>query len=176
MAARLVEKAHLSAKGLLGKVKNVFKKVNEPPRGGQGQAKEITITDCLMSGLAIFKMKFPSLLQFEENKEEKPIKENLKNLFGLEKVPCDTYMRERLDEVDPRDLRPAFTSVFSALQRGKKLENNRLFEFNGDFKTASEWAEQFRVPVSTMTNWIKTRGLKYVSRNISMLKRAFDIE
>jgi hypothetical protein len=122
MAARLIEKVNLSAKGLLRKAQNIFKKVKEPPRGGQGLEKKISISDCLMSALAIFKLKFPSLLQFEESKIEVPIKQNLKNLFGLEKVPCDTYMRERLDEIDPKDLRPAFTSVFSALQRGKELE------------------------------------------------------
>jgi len=39
MAARLIEKTHLSAKGLIGKVRSVFKKVKEPPKGGQGQTK-----------------------------------------------------------------------------------------------------------------------------------------
>ena len=48
MAARLVEKEHLSAKGLIQKVK-------EPPTGTQGRPKEISITDCLTSALAIFK-------------------------------------------------------------------------------------------------------------------------
>ena len=60
MAARLIEKTHLSAKGLIGKVRSVFKKVKEPPKGGQGQTKEITLIDCLTSALAIFKLKFPS--------------------------------------------------------------------------------------------------------------------
>ncbi len=122
MAARLVEKTHLSAKGLIEKARNVFKKVKEPPKGGQGKQKEISITDCLSSALAIFKLKFSSLLQFEDALGDEHIKQNIKNLFELENVPCDTYMRERLDEVNPQDLRPAFTKVFSALQRGKELE------------------------------------------------------
>ena len=71
-----------------------------------------------MPALAVFKLKFPSLLQFEEAKEKEPIAQNLKNLFGLKHVPFDTYMRERLDEIDPNDLRGAFTSTFSSLQRG----------------------------------------------------------
>jgi len=122
MTSRLVEKAHLSAKGLLNKARKVFEKVKEPLKGSQGNKKEISIADCLMSALAIFKLKFPSLLQFEAAQEEEPIKQNLKNLFGLERTPCDTYMRERLDEVDPKDIRKSFTSVFSSLQRGKVLE------------------------------------------------------
>jgi len=36
MATRLVEKEHLSAKGLIAKVRNVFKKVKEPFKGSQG--------------------------------------------------------------------------------------------------------------------------------------------
>ena len=54
MASRLVEKACLSAKGLLGKVRKIFEKVKEPPKGGQRGVKEISIADCLMSALAMF--------------------------------------------------------------------------------------------------------------------------
>lgn len=122
MTVHPVEKLHLSARGLIKKSRGVFKKVKEPLKGDQGKQKDISITDCLSSALAIFKLKFPSLLQFEDALIDEHIKQNIKNLFEIENVPCDTYMRERLDEVNPRDLRPAFTKVFSALQRGKELE------------------------------------------------------
>lgn len=123
MTSRIIEKKHLSAKGLLESVRKVFAKVKEPERGKQGAPKGISIADCLMSALAVFKLKFPSLLKFEEAKVKEPIKQNLENLFGLKKVPCDTYMRERLDEVEPIEIRKAFKSVFATLQRGKVLEN-----------------------------------------------------
>src|SRR5262249_35997099 len=42
--------------------------------------------------------------------------------YGIERVPCDTAMREILDPVEPECLRPLFTHVFRALQRGKALE------------------------------------------------------
>lgn len=128
MVARHVEKLHLSANGLLNKVREAFLKVQPPPRGGQGKNRSISIADCLMAALAIFKLKFPSLLQFEEQKEEEVIKKNLKNLFQLERVPCDTYMRESLDHIDPREIRPAFTTIFSSLQRGKVLEKYQFLE------------------------------------------------
>jgi len=128
MTARITEKLHLSAKGLLKKVRLVFSRVREPSRGNQGKPKTITITDCLMSGLAIFKLKFSSLLQFEESKLEEPVSSNLKNLFGLKDIPSDTYMRERLDEVIPSDIRPAFTTVFTACQRGKVLESYEFID------------------------------------------------
>ncbi len=39
-----------------------------------------------------------------------------------------TYMRERIDEVDPKDLRKAFTYLFSQLQRGKVLEDFKFLD------------------------------------------------
>ena len=122
MATQLVEKKDLSAKGLLRRVRNIFKEIREPVVGNQGKEREINIADCCMSALAMFKLKFSSLLQFDKGREEKVIKQNIQNLFQVKQVPCDTYMRERLDVIDPKEIRPAFTTIFSALQRGKVLE------------------------------------------------------
>src|SRR5207302_10055037 len=47
---------------------------------------------------------------------------NLHTIYGIERVPCDTHMREILDPVSPKWLRPVFTSAFRQLQRGKALE------------------------------------------------------
>lgn len=128
MAIQSVEKLHLSARGLLSKVRDVFTQVHEPLRGSQGKSKNISICDSLMSALAIFKLKFPSLLQFERSKDDEIIKQNLKNLFKVKRVPCDTYMRERLDCIDPREIRPAFKVIFSAMQRGKILEQYQFID------------------------------------------------
>ena len=72
--------------------------------------KRIPIVDYFMSGLAVFIMKFPSLLQFDAKHEKPTIKSNLTNLFQVnDKVPCDTQLREVLDEYDPLVyVRPAF--------------------------------------------------------------------
>ena len=71
-----------------------------------------------MSGLAMFSLKFKSLLQFDQSKEDEKIKHNLSALYGVDQAPSDTYMRERLDDVDPKYLRKAFKVCFSAIQRG----------------------------------------------------------
>jgi len=47
---------------------------------------------------------------------------NLRSLFGVEMPPSDTWMRERLEEVDPRDLRRCFRQIHAALQRGRVPE------------------------------------------------------
>ncbi len=76
-----------------------------------------------MSGLAVFGLKYPSLLSFERDaRQTEAIRANLKSLYGVRRAPSDTRLRERLDEVDPRSVRGAFQAVFAALQRGKGLE------------------------------------------------------
>ena len=46
---------------------------------------------------------------------------NRKRLFGVNRVPSDSGMRKRLDEVDSFHLPGAFKTIFSQLQRGKIL-------------------------------------------------------
>ncbi len=72
-----------------------------------------------MSAFAMFSLKSPSLLAFDQERHEG----NLPRVYGMEKVPCDSRMREILDPVDPESLRPLFKHVFGALQRGKALED-----------------------------------------------------
>ena len=43
-------------------------------------------------------------------------------MYGIERAPCDTALREHLDEVDPRQLRAVFKRVCTLLQRGEGLE------------------------------------------------------
>ena len=71
-----------------------------------------------MSAFAMFSLKAPSLLAFDKERAEG----NLHTIYGIERVPCDTHMREILDPVSPKWLRPVFKSVFRQLQRGKALE------------------------------------------------------
>lgn len=111
--------------GMLRAVRECFDRVPDPI-----DARDFSLSDCLMSGLAVFSLKIPSLLQFDTQVRggEDPVKaRNLRSLFGVEKVPSDTRMRERLDEVDPRGLRRCFKSIHAALQRGKVLEGWTVF-------------------------------------------------
>ena len=61
-----------------------------------------------------------------EECEEAAIRHNLKTLYNVKIAPCDTYMRKVLDEVNPSLIRPAFTALFSLLQRGKVLEDYKV--------------------------------------------------
>ena len=105
---------HLSADALFRLVRSGFDTIADH-RGGDA---EISLTDALMAAFAMFSLKSPSLLAFDKQRAEG----NLHSIYGIERVPCDTLMREILDPVSPESLRPVFTSIFRQLQRGKALE------------------------------------------------------
>jgi hypothetical protein len=105
---------HLSADALFHLVRSGFTNIPDP----RCTDVDISLADTLMSGFAMFSLKAPSLLAFDKERAEG----NLHTIYRIQHVPCDTYMRERLDPVSPKWLRPVFTSVFRQLQRGKALE------------------------------------------------------
>ena len=105
---------HLSADALFGLLRTGFADIADHRPG----KPDISLTDALMSAFAMFSLKSPSLLAFDQERTEG----NLQRVYGIERVPCDTSMREILDPVDPESLCPLFKHVFRALQRGKALE------------------------------------------------------
>jgi hypothetical protein len=89
----------------------------------------IKLVDCLMSALAMFGLKFPSLLQFDQYVQfQKNVTHNLTNLYKINAVPSDTYMRQRLDEVNPQDVRKIFKTIFSFAQRRGALEEFQFID------------------------------------------------
>ncbi len=86
-----------------------------------GEVK-ISVADALMSGFAMFSLKDPSLLAFDQRRKDATMLRNLQTIYHIDNVPCDTQMRVILDEVDTEELAPIFTAVFRQAQRGKLLE------------------------------------------------------
>ncbi len=114
----------LSAAGLLKTIRQSFEAIpdHRSPRS------PIALSDALMGGRAMFGLKYPSLLKFDEAYREGVIRANLKRLYGVERAPCDTQLRTILDPVDPHPLRPAFRAVHRHLQRHKALEAYQYLE------------------------------------------------
>src|SRR6266404_5241524 len=108
------ERKYLCADALFRLVRSGFANIADDRYGDA----EISLTDTLMSAFAMFSLKSPSLLAFDKERAEG----NLATIYGIERVPCDTHMRARLDPVSPESLRASFKSVFRQLQRGKALE------------------------------------------------------
>ena len=110
---------HLSASGLFELVRQGFSKVREHRTGKE----RISLVDTLMSGFAMFSLKEPSLLAFDEHREEP---KNLHTVYGIEQIPCDTQMRTVLDDIEPESLRSVYKDVFRQAQRGKVLEEYQI--------------------------------------------------
>jgi hypothetical protein len=124
---------HLSADALFRLVHTGFDHIPDYRPAGV----DIALSDVLMSAFAMFSLKAPSLLAFDKERAE----DNLHTIYGIQRVPCDTYMREILDPVSPKWLRPVFTSVFRQLQRGKALEPMTFLD--GHYLLALDGTEYF---------------------------------
>jgi hypothetical protein len=107
---------YLSADSLFKMIREQFKQISDSRKGNT----TISLCDALMSAFAMFSLKDPSLLAFDERRKEED--HNLKNIFGIEQIPCDTQMREVIDNIPDESIRPAFLANFRRLQRGKALE------------------------------------------------------
>jgi len=103
----------LSADALFALVRKAFSSLGDHRSG----TPDIALADVLMSAFAMFSLKAPSLLAFDKERAE----DNLHHIYGIERVPCDTSMREILDPVEPDSLRPVFKQVFTHLQRRRAL-------------------------------------------------------
>lgn len=115
---------HLCIPGLLSRVRSQYQKVPDKAK----KPNKHSLTDCLMSGLALFGLKYPSLLQFDQDARGERIQHNVKHLWKVNHVPSDTSFRERLDPVSPHELQRGINRIITQLQRGKILETYRYLE------------------------------------------------
>ncbi len=107
MAKSPAPRKHLSSDALFRTLHDSFQDVVDPRTGNPS----IKLPDALMSGFAMFALKDPSMLAFDQRREQD--EKNLQMIFGMDNVPSDTRMREILDPVDFEQLRPAFRNVFT---------------------------------------------------------------
>jgi hypothetical protein len=112
---------YLSASGLFKIIYARFEKIKDIRTDNQ----KISLADALMSAFAMFSLKDPSLLAFEERRATDG---NLKRVYGIQTIPCDTQMRTIADEVAPEELRPLYKDMFRQLQRGKVMEKMVFME------------------------------------------------
>lgn len=106
----------LSADGLIKSLRERFKLVHDSRRQG---SIDYTIVDTLMAAFAMFSLKDPSLLAFQERLDDP----SLKNLYKIENIPSDTQMRDILDPIDVDVINEAFADIFHQLQRGGVLKD-----------------------------------------------------
>jgi hypothetical protein len=81
-----------------------FSKFKDPRAG----FSEIKLKDFLLSAYAIFALKYPSLLNFQNEMDDEKKLHNLKNLFKIERIPSNTHLRDIMDELDFKQFRVIF--------------------------------------------------------------------
>ncbi len=94
----------LSADSLFALMRSGFEQVPDQ----RAESAKISLPDALMSGFALFSLKDPSLLAFDERRTTDS---NLQSIYGIGQVPGDTQMRIILDNVEPKDIRPVFKAA-----------------------------------------------------------------
>jgi len=103
---------------LLGKVREKFSEVLD---GRLGKV-EISLTDALMSGFALFSLKDASLLTFDKRRKEP---ENLQRIYHIEQIPSDSQMRTILDNVSPDELRSVYQGLWAVVKESDILSEFR---------------------------------------------------
>ena len=111
---------------LLSSIKNqLLKKFNNCK---QHLNTKFSDSDCILSGIALYHLKYSSLLQFNRDKNQSLAFKNFKNLYLVNDVPSDTRFRDRLDEIDSNKLKTLFGHLISKLQDSKVLSSYKLLD------------------------------------------------
>lgn len=82
------------------------------------------LSDHFMSALAMFQLKYPSMLTFKN--KTKAEESNTRGLFHIKNIPSDSCMRETLDGQSPAVLKPLFERFVKGLDSNGKLEGMKV--------------------------------------------------
>lgn len=125
---------YLSADGLIRLLRLRFEAV---PDSRRLSSTTYSMADAIAGAFAMFSLKEPSLLNFQNCKDQPAIQK----LYQLNQVPSDSTMREILDGIQVDQLNEAFADVFYELQRGGVLKDFMLD--NGHYLVAVDGTEYF---------------------------------
>jgi len=104
----------LTFEAVVGLLRKHFRGLDEK---SDNQRADYLLSDILLSGFAMFFFQEPSLLQFQERLLRKKGRCNLQTMFGVDGVPKDSQMRERLDEAEPESVRVLIAVLFEKMRR-----------------------------------------------------------
>ena len=105
----------------------IIKKLNENfeklPDHRRGKNTQYEIRDAAVSAFGVFFTQSASFLAYQRLMEEKKGKNNLQNLFGVERTPSDNQVRNLLDGQDPEMLFDLFRYGLGVVQESGQLED-----------------------------------------------------
>jgi hypothetical protein len=95
------------------------------PRNGKN--KHYTMGDIGMSAFSVFFSQSPSFLAFQRLMKQAHGIDNTSTMFGVQQIPTDNQIRNVLDAVDSKLLRPVFERTLEYLQDQGVVESFRCF-------------------------------------------------
>jgi hypothetical protein len=110
----------LAADALVGLLRTGLAALAEHRPGTPAMA----LTDARLAALALFSLPSPSLLAFAQERTAG----QGQRVYGRKRVPCETARRAILAPGQPTSLRPLFTELLRARQRGKALAERGCVE------------------------------------------------
>jgi hypothetical protein len=109
----------LKFKKLVAPVREALDRVPEHRRGKNIQ---YTLTEAGLSAFAVFYMQSPSFLAHQRDMQRERGRNNVQSLFGVERIPSDSQLRNLLDPVDPAGLRAPFWEIYTQLETAGHLD------------------------------------------------------
>ena len=100
-------------KKLLGSIQEALKQI---PEHRSGNNKQYTLTEAGLSAYSVFYMQSPSFLTYQRDMQRQRGQNNAAGLFGVERIPSDSQIRNLLDPIDPAYLRAAYWSIYEQLE------------------------------------------------------------
>jgi hypothetical protein len=140
----------ITTKNLLKTVRSGFEQIADHRAGN----KSISLTDALMSGFGMFSLKDSSLLEFDDRRSKD---QNLKKIYGLEKVPSDTQMRTILDPVSAEGIKPIFKAVYQEVKQNGVLEE---LKFLGHYLVSLDGSGYFSSQTVHCSNCLERKNSK----------------
>lgn len=98
---------------LLSSIQNALEQV---PEHRTGKNIQYTLMEAGLSAFAVFYMQSPSFLEHQRDMQRQRGQNNAEGLFGVERIPSDSQIRNLLDPIDPAFLRSAYWAIYEQLE------------------------------------------------------------
>lgn len=93
-----------------------------------GQNGRYEVNDAAQAAFAIFFMQSGSFLAGQRHLRQAKGKSNAETVFGMERIPSDTHIRNLLDPVSPAEVEDEFEYLLAELEGGGYLEPWRVLD------------------------------------------------
>ena len=110
-------------------------------RSGNGVYRKYSMRDAAMSAFSGFFMQSGSFRAYQNTVAREKGRGNVKNLFGLHRVPSDNQTRNLLEGASPDELKPFYRTLLSGLEQSGKLKEFHVL--NGSVLIALDGIEYF---------------------------------